>query len=227
MKVNEILTEAGMIDNLVANIKSVTTKDPRLAQMTTDQKVDYFLRQPGLQKASDLARQVWEKQLVATMTANQAAGRGLTPIGDPEYKNMLNNFVEKSLINAKITDLDNENQQRVKSAVTNVITAKGQDDQRAMDAAFDDLVSVASVARVVDTSVQPRQTQSPGDNTVSTRRADTSTDIASLMKQTSGLTPRQIQQLGTAIQKAAGSTNVRSTGNTVVDNLLQTLGFRV
>jgi len=231
MKVNEVLTEAGMIDNLVANIKSVTTKDPRLAAMTTDQKVDYFLRQPGMQKASDLARQVWEKQLVATMTANQAAGRGLTSISDPEYKAMLNNFVEKSLINTKITDLDNENQQRVNSAVVNVLRAKGRDDQRAMDAAFDDLVSVASVARVVDSSVAQTTSTSqtpPSQNTgVSIGLRKAKANAEQILDGTVGLRPNQIKQIGSAFQQQAGTKTVRSTGNDSVDGMLLALGFDV
>jgi hypothetical protein len=231
MKINEVLTEAGMIDNLVANIKSVTTKDPRLASMTTDQKVDYFLRQPGMQKASDLARQVWEKQIVATMSANQAAGRGLTSISDQEYRNMLNNFVEKNLINSKITDLDNENQQRVNSAVVNVLRAKGADDQRDMDAAFDDLVSVASVARVVDSSVAqsaPTSQTPPAQNTgVSMGLRKAKTNAEQILDGTVGLRPNQIKQLGSAFQQQAGTKTVRSTGNNSVDGMLLALGFDV
>lgn len=226
MKINDIINE-GFLDNIVASWKA-KGDNPQLAGLNDEQKKAYFLRQPQIQKLSDVARQMWEKQVLAIMQANNTRGQGMT-IDDQEYQQRLNQFVEQIIINQKFSNLDKEDLDRMNRAVAQVIQAKNDDDRRAMDKAFDDLISVGTVARVGSPST-PTGAPTTGTQTNQpppTSRSQAQNEVEQIFKQVLNASPRNLQAVGAGLQQVSNNSQVRSTGDMVVDALLASMGYRV
>ena len=226
MKVNDIINE-GFLDNIVASWKA-KGDNPQLAGLSDEQKKAYFLRQPQIQKLSDVARQMWEKQVLAIMQANSTRRQGMT-IDDQEYQQRLNQFVEQIIINQKMSELGKEDLDRMNKAVAKVIGAKNNNDKRAMDKAFDDLISVGTVARVSSPSTSTGA-PTPGPKTKQpppTSRSQAQNEVEQVFKQVINASPRNLQAIGATLQQVSNNSQVRSTGDMVADAVLTSLGYRV
>ena len=226
MKVNDIINE-GFLDNIVASWKA-KGDNPQLAGLSDEQKKTYFLRQPQIQKLSDVASQMWEKQILAVMQANSTRGQGMT-ISDQEYNTRLKDFVEKVIINQKIDQVSQDDQQRLTNAIINVQRAYKMDDKRAMDKAFDDLISVGTVARVSSPSTSTGA-PTPGPKTKQpppTSRSQAQNEVEQVFKQVINASPRNLQAIGATLQQVSNNSQVRSTGDMVADAVLTSLGYRV
>lgn len=225
MKVNDIINE-GFLDNIVASWKA-KGDNPQLAGLSDEQKKTYFLRQPQIQKLSDVARQMWEKQILAVMQANSTRGQGMT-ISDQEYNTRLKDFVEKVIINQKMDQVSQDDQQRLTNAITNVQRANNMDDKRAMDAAFDDLISVGTVARVSSPSTSTgAPTKQTAKTPPPTSRSQAQNEVEQIFKQVINASPRNLQAIGATLQQVSNNSQVKSTGDMVADAVLTSLGYRV
>lgn len=226
MKVNDIINE-GFLDNIVASWKA-KGDNPQLAGLSDEQKKAYFLRQPQIQKLSDVARQMWEKQVLAIMQANSTRGQGMT-IDDQEYQQRLNQFVEQIIINQKMSELGKEDLDRMNKAVAKVIGAKNNNDKRAMDQAFDDLISVGTVARTSSPSTSTgAPTSRPSANQPPpTSRSQAQNEVEQVFKQVLNASPRNLQAVGTGLQQITNNKQVRSTGDMVADAVLTSMGYTV
>ena len=228
MKATEFLNE-GLLDNLVARHKANTAgRASEFDGLSKDAKIQYYTRQPQIQKLSDVARQMWEREVMGVMSANSTRGQGMT-ISDEEYQQRLDQFVEKNIINRKMSELPKEDLDRVKNAVTNVLKAKNNNDKRAMDEAFDDMISVGTVARIASAAPQTAGPETPSspNKTPPASRTQAMSQVQDAFQGAAGVTPRNLQAVGAALQSIAGTNQLRSTGDLVADAVLQSLGFRV
>jgi hypothetical protein len=220
MRINEILLQEQKLDE-VPTLGQIAS-GVRGAVAGFQQGQQQRAVQQNTQAVAKAALQQWNNKLIQL----QQAG-----IASTQWENHLADFVEKIMLrNYKITDL--EDTRGVENAMRAVIDA-GMD-RRKLEPAFNTLVQQTLVARLDPTktayqspaaqrTVGPGAKQAPGAQ--QQLNPSQAAQAAAQAMRAARINPQAAAQ---EIQKVAGGPlAVRTTNNTMVDALLQSLGIQV
>lgn len=220
MKVNEVLTEAGVVDTLKAIAKnSSLLANPQNIRATANK----LATQRDVQQLADQMTKVWNNVVSQERTRLQGAGSDGT-IGERQYEELLANFIEKNIVGK---DLNSIQDAGTKQEISNIIqrTQDNRETPREFSELFRQLIVMGLIARM--------QAPGPG-NTGNTQTPDTNKPVSNertAMRELEqaldqlGIRRQMRQQIGGLVNQLGGGQSVRRTGNPAVDAFLMSMGL--
>lgn len=224
MKVNEVLTEAGVIDT----IRAIASKpgllaDPGNIRQTANRMAT---NRDVAQLAGQMAK-VWNNVVSQERDRLQGAGSDGT-IGERQYEQLLANFVEKNVVGR---DLNSISDAGTRQEISNIIqrTQDNRSEPRQFAELFRQLIVMGLIARMQEpgqtNTPQPRTTNEPQTRPVSSERA-AMRELEQAMDQL-GIRGNMRKQIGGLISQLGGGESVRRTNNPAVDAFLMSLGIKL
>ena len=195
----------------------------RAAQATVQATKAAFGNQ-GAQAAqnTDMLAKAMVKQwnTKAAQLANAAAATGAGTVSDQEYKDQLEDFVEKNMLQKQIDELDPTSTQRMNQMITKVVASRN--DSRQLDQAFRDMAKITTTARM-DPSLRRFGRGAAAATPAAAGQAGA--------QQTPMLSPTQLVGSGTKVNDMmtyfGGPQQIQATGNAKIDDFLGKLGMRL
>jgi len=219
MKINEVLTEAGVMDTLKA-----IAKDPRLLAnpKNISATANRLRTQRDVQQLAGQMVKVWNNVVNQERKRLQGAGSDGT-IGEDSYQQLLAKFIEKNIVGTKLDSINNTTtKQQISKTIQLVQDNRGT--PRQFNDLFSELISLGLVARVQassqtqqEPSVQQTPTDSPPPRSVNA--------VIDALKD-AGVRTAELRQLKAAISAISGIQPIR-TQDTTTRALLQALGIPV
>jgi hypothetical protein len=157
----------------------------------------------------------------AAQLANAAAASGAGTVSDQEYKDQLEDFVEKNMLQKQIDELDSTSTQRMNQMITKVVASRNNSSQ--LDQAFRDMAKITTTARM-DPSLRRF-----GGRAAATPTAAQGQPGAQQAPQATAQTlmPSSAQQTNVLAHFGGRGARFQSTNNDNVDAFLQQLGLRM
>ena len=220
MKVNEVLTEAGVMDTLKAIAKNPSLlANPQNIRATANK----LATQRDVQQLADQMTKVWNNVVSQERTRLQGAGSDGT-IGERQYEELLANFVEKNIVGK---DLNSIQDAGTKQEISNIIqrTQDNRETPREFGELFRQLIVMGLIARMQtsgpsDTGEPPRpDTNRPVSNERTAMR-----ELEQALDQL-GIRRQMRQQIGGLVNQLGGGQSVKRTGNSAVDAFLMSMGL--
>ena len=220
MKVNEVLTEAGVMDTLKAIAKNPSLlANPQNIRATANK----LATQRDVQQLANQMTKVWNNVVSQERTRLQGAGSDGT-IGERQYEQLLANFVEKNIVGR---DLNSIQDTGTKQEISNIIqrTQDNRETPREFSELFRQLIVMGLIARM--------QVPGPGD-TGEPQRPDTNRPVSNertAMRELEqaldqlGIRRQMRQQIGGLVNQLGGGQKVQRTGNPAVDAFLMSVGL--
>jgi hypothetical protein len=157
----------------------------------------------------------------AAQLANAAAATGTGTVSDQEYKEQLEDFVEKNMLQKQIDELDSTSTQRMNQMIAKVVASRNNSSQ--LDQAFRDMAKITTTARM-DPSLRRF-----GGRAAATPTAAQGQPGAQQAPQATAQTlmPSSAQQTDVLAHFGGRGARFQSTNNANVDAFLQQLGLRM
>lgn len=224
MKVNEVLTEAGVVDTIRA-----IAKQPGLLANPDNirQTANRMASNRDIAQLSQQMTKVWNNVVSQQRDKLQGSG-GDGTIGEQPYEEMLANFVEKNVVGR---DLNSIQDAGTKQEISNIIqrVQDNRDTPRQFNDLFRQLIVMGLIARMQQPgetstirpdSAQPEQTRSVGNERTAMRELEQAMDQL-------GIRRNMRQQIGGLVSQLGGGESVRRTNNPAVDAFLMSMGIKL
>ena len=222
MKVNEVLTEAGVIDTL----KAVAQQGLISGTDNIRQTANKLATQRSVQQLADQMVKVWNGLTTQERNRLQGAG-GDGTIGEQQYEEMLANFVSKNIVGQ---DLNNVKDNNTKQEIANIIqrVQDNRETPREFAELFRQLIVMGLIARMQapsstttsnDRPVEPEQ-RVVGNERTAMRELEQALDQL-------GIRRNMRQQIGGLVNQLGGGQSVKRTGNPAVDAFLMSMGLQL
>lgn len=158
----------------------------------------------------------------AAQLANAAAATGTGTVSDQEYKEQLEDFVERNMLQKQIDELDPTSTQRINQSVTKILSVRN--DARQLEQAFRDMAKVTTTARM-----DPSLRRFGGRAAATPAAAGQAAQPGA--QQTPILSPTQLVGNATKVNDMmkyfGGPQQIQATGNAKIDDFLGKLGMRL
>jgi len=222
MKVNEVLTEAGVMDTL----KAVAQQGLISGTDNIRQTANKLATQRSVQQLADQMVKVWNGLTTQERNRLQGAG-GDGSIGERQYEEMLANFVSKNIVGQ---DLNNIKDNNTKQEIANIIqrVQDNRETPREFAELFRQLIVMGLIARMQsptgtttrnDQPVEPEQ-RAVGNERTAMRELEQALDQLGIRRQ-------MRQQIGGLVNQLGGGQSVKRTGNPAVDAFLMSMGLQL
>ena len=224
MKVNEVLTEAGVVDTLKA-----IAKNPSLLANTQNIRAtaNKLSTQRDVQQLANQMTKVWNNAVSQERTRLQGAGSDGT-IGERQYEQLLANFVEKNIVGR---DLNSIKDNSTKQEISNIIqrTQDNRETPREFSELFRQLIVMGLIARMQtpgQSDMSNQQTSDTPDNRPVGNERTAKREIEQALDQL-GIRNNMRQQIGGLVNQLGGGQSVKRTGNPAVDAFLMSIGLQL
>ena len=222
MKVNEVLTEASVMDTL----KAVAQQGLISGTDNIRQTANKLATQRSVQQLADQMVKVWNGLTTQERNRLQGAG-GDGTIGERQYEEMLAKFVSKNIVGQ---DLNNIKDNNTKQEIANIIqrVQDNRETPREFAELFRQLIVMGLIARMQaptgtttsnDRPVEPEQ-RAVGNERTAMRELEQALDQLGIRRQ-------MRQQIGGLVNQLGGGQNVKRTGNPAVDAFLMSMGLQL
>ena len=158
----------------------------------------------------------------AAQLANAAAATGAGTVSDQEYKDQLEDFVEKNMLQKQIDELDPTSTQRMTQMISKVVASRN--DARQLDQAFRDMAKITTTARM-DPSLRRFGRGSAAAATPATAAGQAGAQQTKPFNIGTYMPAQSMQDK--LLQDIGGPQTVRSTRNANIDAFLTQLGVQV
>ena len=156
----------------------------------------------------------------AAQLAQAAAATGAGTVPDPEYKEQLEDFVERNMLQKQIDELDPTSTQRMNQMIDKVVAARN--DARQLDQAFRDMAKITTTARM-----DPSLRRFGGRAAAATPAAAGQPGAQQAPQATAQSLVPSSQQFNNRLAHFGGrGAQFRTTGNANVDAFLAQMGLR-
>ena len=224
MKVNEVLTEAGVVDTLKAIAKNPSLlANPENIRATANK----LSTQRDVQQLADQMTKVWNNAVSQERTRLQGAGSDGS-IGERQYEQLLANFVEKNIVGRDLNSIEDNS---TKQEISNIIqrTQDNRETPREFSELFRQLIVMGLIARMQtpgQSGMSDQQTSdTPGNRLVGNERT-AKREIEQALDQL-GIRNNMRQQIGGLVNQLGGGQSVKRTGNPAVDAFLMSIGLQL
>jgi hypothetical protein len=222
MKINEVLTEAGVMDTL----KAIAQQGMLSGINNVRQTANRLANQRDVQQLADQMTKVWNNLTDKERERLQGAGSDGS-IGEQKYKEMLANFVSKNIVGQ---DLNNIKDTNTKQEIANIIqrVQDNRETPREFAELFRQLIVMGLIARMQapsstttsnDRPVEPEQ-RAVGNERTAMRELEQALDQL-------GIRRNMRQQIGGLVNQLGGGQSVKRTGNPAVDAFLMSMGLQL
>lgn len=223
MKVNEVLTEAGVMDTL----KAVAQQGLISGTDNIRQTANKLATQRSVQQLADQMVKVWNGLTTQERNRLQGAG-GDGSIGERKYEEMLANFVSKNIVGQ---DLNNIKDNNTKQEIANIIqrVQDNRETPREFAELFRQLIVMSLIARMQGPGTSDTSTSQTPDTTDSRPIGNERTAMRELEQALDqlGIRRQMRQQIGGLVNQLGGGQSVKRTGNPAVDAFLMSMGLQL
>jgi len=223
MKVNEILTEAGVMDTL----KAVAQQGIISGTDNIRQTANKLATQRSVQQLADQMVKVWNG--VTTQERNRLQGAGSDgSIGERQYEEMLANFVSKNIVGQDLNNIEDNN---TKQEIANIIqrVQDNRETPREFNELFRQLIVMGLIARMqqpASSDMGNTQTPNTTDNRPVGNERTAMRELEQALDQM-GIRRNMRQQIGGLVNQLGGGQAVKRTGNPAVDAFLMSMGLKL
>jgi hypothetical protein len=221
MKINEVLTEAGVMDT----IKAVAQQGLISGTDNIRQTANRIASNRSVQQLADSMTKVWNNMVSQERDRMQGAGSDGT-INGKRYIEMLTKFAGTNVVGQDINNIEDTN---TKNEINNII--QRIQDNRESPKAFQDLFKQMIVMGLIARTQQPASsdmgnTQTPNttDNRPVGNERTAKREIEQALDQL-GIRNNMRQQIGGLVNQLSGGQAVKRTGNPAVDAFLMSMGL--
>ena len=217
MKVNEVLTEAGVMDTLKALAQQGLLSGVNNIRQTANR----LANQRDVQQLANQMTKVWNNVVSQERTRLQGAGSDGT-IGERQYKELLANFVSKNVVGRDLNTIQSSD---TKQEISNIIQRiqDNRESPRAFSELFRQMIIMGLIARMEGGSQQQQQPPGNQQSTTSQPPPRSVNAVIDAFKD-AGIREADLAQLKAAISSISGIQPIR-TQDTTARALLQALGI--